>query len=117
MEVGGDDDSEPGAGVDVDVGKDAALADQSEVGKTFEQGSANLGPLPDEHEGLALPQTLGQRVGVLYVIVPDGDLVVGQLLEAGQGPNGVAVVVKNRDAHRMPPWLVERSSSHRLRES
>jgi hypothetical protein len=50
-----DDHAEPGAGVDVDVRIDAALADQLELGEPLQERRADLRPLADQdqHFGIA----------------------------------------------------------------
>ena len=68
MKVGRHHDSEPGAGVDVDVGIDAPLADQEELWEPLQEGGADLGALPDEHEGLRLGEPLGEPVDVLHMV-------------------------------------------------
>ena len=64
-----------GAGVDVDVRIDAALADQPELGQALDQRCADMGALADQHQRFGVLQPLGQRVDVLDVVVPDLDLV------------------------------------------
>ena len=103
MEIGGDDDPEPGAGVDVDVGVDAVLADESEGGELLEKVGANLGAFADEDEGLGVAEADSQGIHLLEMVVPDHDLVTGQLLEAGQGAEGVEVVVQDGDLHGGAP--------------
>ena len=78
-----DDHAEPLAGVDVDVRIDAALADQPQLRQAFQQRRADLRPLTDQHQRFGVVQPFGQRVGVLDVVVPDRDLVPGQLGETG----------------------------------
>ena len=91
---------QPRAGVDVDVRIDAALADEPQLRQALEQRRADLGALADQHQRLGVPQPLGQRVDVLDVIVPDRDVVAGQLREAGQRAQRVEVVVEDGDLHR-----------------
>ena len=73
------DHAEPRAGVDVDVRIDAALADQPELGQALEQRRADLRALADQHQRLGVLQPLGQHVDVLDVVVPDRDVVAGEL--------------------------------------
>src|SRR5258706_237519 len=94
MLVRGQDDAEACAGIDIDVGKDAALADEPEPGKALEQGGADLGALADQHQRLGVCEASGQRIGVLDVIVPDGDLVAGELAEGIQRGQRVVIVVE-----------------------
>jgi hypothetical protein len=100
--AGGDDDAEPRALVDVDVRIDAALADQPELREALEERRADLGALADQHERLRIHQTLGERIDVLDVVVPDRDVVPLQLAEARERAEGVVVVVENRDPQRAP---------------
>ena len=44
-------------------------------------------------------EALGERVDVLDVIVPDRDVVAGELPEAGERAQRVEVVVEDRDLH------------------
>ena len=99
MLVGGDDHAEPRAGIDVDVRIDAALADQPQARQPLEQRRADLRPLADQHQRLGLAQPLGQHIDVLDVVVPDRDLVAGQLLEAAQRAQRVVVVIEDGDFH------------------
>src|ERR1022692_4672732 len=93
---------EPGARVDVDVRVDAALADEPEVGKPSEQLVADLGPLADQHDGIRVGQPLGQNVGVLDVVRPNGHVVAIELGKGVEGADGVEVVVEDRHLHG--PW-------------
>src|SRR5258706_15780472 len=88
------DDAEARAGIDVDVRKDAALADEPERGEALQQWRADLGALADQHQRLGVFQACGQRIGVLDVIVPDGDLVAGELAEGIQRAQRVVIVVE-----------------------
>ena len=100
----GHDDAARGAGVDVDVRVDAALADQLELGQPLEQRRADLGALADQDQDFGVLKALGERVDVLDMVVPDRDLVAVQLLEARQRANGVVIVVENGDFHSgLPP--------------
>ena len=66
----------------------------------MEEWSADLGALANEHEDLGLAQSLGERVDVLDVIVPDLDIVSRQLREAVERAQRVVVVVEDGDLHR-----------------
>ena len=52
-----DDDAKPRTGLDVDVRIDAALTDQLELRKAFEQRCADFGALADQHEGFGVLQS------------------------------------------------------------
>ena len=95
MLVRAHDDAQCGAGVDVDVGIDAALADQTQAGQPLEKSGTDLGALPDQHERLGRGESFRQRVGVLDVVGEDGHLVPVELLERRQGPQGVEPVVED----------------------
>jgi hypothetical protein len=69
VHVRGHDHAELGAGVDVDVRVDAALADQPQLGQPTKQRRTDLGALADEHEGFGVAQPLCERVDVLDVSV------------------------------------------------
>ena len=79
---------------------DAALADEPELWQSTEEWGADLGALANEHECLGLVQSLGERVDVLDVIVPDLDIVPRQLREAVERAQRVVVVVEDGDLHR-----------------
>jgi hypothetical protein len=66
----------------------------------MEQRRANLGPLAYKHQRLGIPQSFGQRIDILDVIVPDLDLVTSQLFEAIEGAKRIVIVVKNGDLHK-----------------
>jgi hypothetical protein len=92
-------------GIDIDVGIDAALADQLQPGQAFEQGRANLGPLADQHQRLGIPKPFRQHINVLDVIVPDMDVVPSEFLETIEGAYGVEIIVENGNLHDTPLHL------------
>ena len=94
-----DDHAEARAGVDVDVRVDAALADEPQLRQALEERRADLGPLADQDQHLGVAQALGERVDVLDVVVPDGDVEGRELAEAGERAERVEVVVEDRDLH------------------
>ena len=53
--------------------------------------------LPDQRLDFAQPP--GERVDLLHVVVPDLDLVPGELAKARQRADGVVIVVEDRDLH------------------
>jgi hypothetical protein len=79
---------------------DAALADEPELRQSLEEWSADLRALANQHEDLGLAQSLGERVDVLDVIVPDLDIVSRQRREAVERAQRVVVVVEDGDLHR-----------------
>src|SRR5207344_1361051 len=90
-------DTELRTGIDVDVRVDAALADEPELVQSMKQRRADLRPLTYQHKRFRIPQSFGQRIDVLDVIVPDLDLVTCQLFEAVEGAKRVVIIVKNGD--------------------
>ena len=66
----------------------------------MEQRLADLGPLAYQHQRFGIPQSLGQRIDILDVIVPDRDFVTCQLFEAVEGAKRIVIIVKNRDLHK-----------------
>ena len=65
----------------------------------MEQRRADLGALAYQHQHFGIPQPFGQRIDVLDMVVPDLDLVAGQLFEALERAKRVVIVVQNRDVH------------------
>ena len=99
------DDAEPGAGVDVDVRIDAALADQLQLRQPLQQRRADLRALADQHQRFGVAQPLGERIDVLDVIVPDRDVVSRELAEAVEGAQRVEIVVEDGNLHdALPPF-------------
>ena len=92
-------DTEPRAGVDVDVRIDAALTDEPEFVQSLEQRIPDLGPLAYQHEHFRIPQSLGESIDILDVVVPDLYLVIGHLLEAVERANRIMIIIKNGDFH------------------
>jgi hypothetical protein len=126
MLAGGDDDAEPGAGVDIDMGKDAALADQLQFRQPFQQRRSDLRPLPDQHQRFGSVQALGKLVDILDVIVPDRHITPGKLAVTIQRPQRVKIIVEDRDLHdtlplgrvaaTSPPAIRRRTSAWRWAE-
>src|SRR5687768_7064347 len=96
---------------DVDVGIDAALTDQPELVESMQQRRADLGPLAYQHQRFGIPQSSGQRIDVLHMVVPDPDLVSRQLPEAVERAQRVVIVVKNGDLHLSWPPQPRRAAS------
>ena len=88
------------AGGDVDVRVDAALADQAQPRQPLEQRGVDARPFPDEHERLEVPPAARPAAStVLQMIGEHRDLVAGELIEAGQRPDRVQIVVEDGDLH------------------
>ena len=74
-------------------------------GSRSSSGVADLRALADQHQRLGIPQAFRQRIDILDVIVPDGDVVSGQLAEAIEGAQRVEIIVEDRDLHDAPPRM------------
>jgi hypothetical protein len=99
VQVGGDNDAQQSACIDIDMRVDAALADQAEIAQPLQKRSTDLRAFPDEHQCLAIVQPLSELVDILYVIVEDRYVVAEQLVEAVQRAERVEVVVQDRNPH------------------
>jgi len=95
-------DAEPRARLDINVWIDTALTNEPELIQSMEQRRSDLGPLAYQHQRFGIPQSFGQRIDILDVIVPDRDLVARQLLEALERAKSVVIIVKNGDLHSGP---------------
>jgi hypothetical protein len=104
VEVRRHEDPEAVAGLDVDVGVHAALADQAEVGEPFEQRAGDGRALADQDERLGVVQPRGEHVEVVGVVVPDRHVLPVEQREAVEGPERVLVVVEDADLHRRAPF-------------
>ena len=93
-------DTELRTGIDVDVRVDAALADEPKLVQSMEQRRADLSPLAYQHQHFGIPQSFGQRIDILDVIVPDLDFVTCQLFEAVEGAKRIVIIIKNGDLHK-----------------
>src|SRR4030095_2348870 len=87
-------------GIDVDVRVDAPLADEPKLVQSMEQRRADLSPLAYQHQHCRIPQSFGQGIDILDVIVPDRDFVTCQLFEAVEGAKRVVIIVTNGDRHK-----------------
>ena len=85
--------------VEVDVRKDTALTHEPQLGQPFDQRRAYRRALADQHQRFGVLQPFSELVGVLGVVVPDGNVVAGELAEARQRADGVMVVVEYRNVH------------------
>src|SRR2546421_5073664 len=92
-------DPKPGAGPDIDVWIDTALADQAQLRQAFQKLRLNLGSFPEKHEHFAVMEPLRQNIDRRGVILPDRDLMAVQFLETLQGSERVMVVVQDGDFH------------------
>ena len=99
MLAGGHDHAAPGAGIHVDMREHAALADELELGQPVEQRRADLRALAYQHQRFGILQPLAQSVHVLYVIIPDLDVVACQFAETAKRAQSVVIVVEYRDLH------------------
>ncbi len=94
--------AQPGAVGDIDVGIDAALADELELRQPVEQRRTDLGALADQHQRFGVAQPLRQDFIVLHMVGPDRDVVAGELAEGGKRAHGVVIVVEDGDFHGKP---------------
>src|SRR5947199_10776775 len=78
---------------------DTALADQLQFRQSLQQGFTNLGSLADQHQRFGIAEALRQRVDILDVIVPDRDVMAGELAETAEGAHGVEIIVENGNLH------------------
>ena len=76
---------------------DAALADEPELVQPMQQRRADLGPLAYQHQRFRIPQSFGQRIDILDMIVPDFDFVTCHLFEAVESAKRIVIVVQNGD--------------------
>ncbi len=63
MQERGDDHAQAVAGLDVDVGVDASLADQPQARQALQKVGPDLGPLADQYQHLGIGQPFRQDVG------------------------------------------------------
>ena len=75
-------------------------------GSRSSSGVAYLRTLADQHQRLGIAQPFRQCIDILDVVVPDGDVVSGQLAEAVEGAHRVEIIVEDRDLHDAPPLSV-----------
>ncbi|MEZ5395068.1 MAG: hypothetical protein R2724_19915 [Bryobacterales bacterium] len=92
-------DAQPGTGGDINVGVDASLADEFQLTEPLEQWGLDLRPFPYENQRFGVLQTVSQLIEILGVVIPDFDVVVFQLLEAGKRAESVVVVIQDGDLH------------------
>src|SRR5205823_1172141 len=91
--------AEARAGFDIDVRIDAALADQPEPNQPFKQDGAYLRALAYEHQAFSILQAPCHGLGFLQVVVPDRNLMVLELLEAGERAQRVEIIVQDGYLH------------------
>ena len=68
---------------------------KAQIRQALEQRGSDLGPFAYEHQRLGVTQALGQGIDVLDVVVPNRDVVTGQLAEAIERANRVEVIVQD----------------------
>jgi hypothetical protein len=74
---------------------DTALTYESEFVESIEKRSADLGPLSYQNQSFGIPQSLGEFIDVLDVIVPDLYFVIRQFCEAIECADRVMIIVKD----------------------
>ncbi len=99
MQVGAHDHAIARTRFDVDVRKDAALANKPELWKPIEKRSPYRGALAYEHQRIGVAQPGCQGVLVLDVIGPDINLMTFELVEAPQRSERVKPIIEDRDFH------------------
>jgi hypothetical protein len=77
----------------------APLADQPQPGQAVQQRCLDLRAFPDQHECFSVLQPLREHSIVLDVIVPDRDVMPGELAETTQCANGIEIIIEDRDFH------------------
>jgi hypothetical protein len=95
-----DDHAAIGAGVDIDMRVDAALADQAQVRQPLQQPARDFRALADEDQRFDILQPLGEDLLVLDMVGPDRRLIARNRGEAVQCAQRVEIIVQNRDLHR-----------------
>jgi len=99
MLVRRDDDAVRGAGVDVDMWIDAALTDQPQRRKPFDERRADLRAFAKQDQHLGIGEALGERIDLVDMVVPDRDLVAVELAKAIERAQRVEPVVEDGDLH------------------
>ncbi len=104
MKVRAKEDAIAGAGLNIDMRKDAALADQSKIGEAVKQRARDAGPLADQHKSFDVGKPVDEFILVFNMIRPDGYIMPRQLCEARKRPQRIKPVVKNRNLHACPHY-------------
>ncbi len=89
--------AKPRARGNVDVRIDAAPPDEFQLRQTLQQRRLNFCSLPNEHENLSILKALHENIIVLNMVIPDSNLMAGELCETGQAAHGVEIVVEDCD--------------------
>ena len=90
---------QPCARIHINMRKNAPQADQFQIRQSLQQRGPDLRPFANQHQRLRIPQTRGQRIRILHMIVPDRDFVTSQLSEAGQRSKRIEIIIEDRDFH------------------
>ena len=85
--------------LDIDMRVDAALADEAQRAKAFEQRRADLRALADQHQHLRIPEALCERVDILRVVVPDRYVVPVELAKARERAQRIEIIIQDRNLH------------------
>ena len=91
----------PGAGRDINMRVDAALADEFQLRKSVQKILGDRCPFPEQNKALGLCHPISKAGRVGFVIGPDRDVMPGKLFETGQATQRVEPVVKNVNLHRL----------------
>ena len=81
------------------MGIDAALADELQFRQPVEEFPGYLRALPEQHHRIEIAKPFGKSRDILDVVVEDGNVVPCKLRETGQVPQGVEIVVQDRQLH------------------
>ena len=99
MEIGGHDDPVPRAGVDIDVGIHAALADQPQRREPLDQRAGDRGSFSDEDDRVKRSEPLCQSLDRPDVVREHGHVMGGEFGVARQRAQCVEVIVEDCDLH------------------
>src|SRR4051812_18214604 len=78
---------------------DAALTDEPKIGQARDERRADRGALANKDQHLGLGEALCKAIQIFDMIVPDRDLVPGELGETRQCAESVEGVVEDGDLH------------------
>jgi hypothetical protein len=88
-----------GTSVGSDVRIRPEMTDEPQFSEPLEQCSADRSTLANKHQHFGIPQPGRQNVRVFGVVIPNRDVVMRDFVETLERPNGVAIVIENRNIH------------------
>jgi len=83
-------------------------------GQALQERRPDRGAFADQHQRFGVGKASRERIDILDVVVPDGNVMAIELAEARQRTNGVMVVVQDGDFHEMPSSSRKDAQSTRL---